>query len=193
MKNANIILSCLISILSFSCSNNEKPSPEKIEYGKFKGNIGRHGYDLINNESNQRISTIHFDTKSIQFQFSSDLSSTMINGSVFDVRQRLAVNLVNPLNTSSFPFFETYKKSTNYNENWISVNWVEQSGNKNTNNLYISLKEKRAIAAEIISVNYKELKVPSFDIKIKGYLYNFDNKKDSILIDVAITTQASTE
>lgn len=191
MKKVIILLLCIISVLSFSCSKEETPNLPEIEPGRFKGSIGRHGYDLINDKFNERTSTTYFDGKNFQIQFNSDTSPSVIDGSIFEVNQILTVNLVDPLNTSSFPFFETYKGAKIYNENWISVDWYEKWGDKETENFYTTIKEKQSIEAEILSVNYRELKVPSFEVKIKGYLYNTENREDSIMIDAAITTQAS--
>ncbi|WP_352421515.1 hypothetical protein [Proteiniphilum sp.] len=53
------------------------------------------------------------------------------------------------------------------------------------------MKEKQFIEVEILSVDYLELEIPSFTVKIKGYLYDIDNRQDSILIDAKIMTQAS--
>ena len=79
----------------------------------------------------------------------------------------------------------------NYHENWISLDWFEQWGDKKTTNLYTTLKDKQSIQADIVSVDYMELKVPSLEVKIKGYLYNSENREDSVLINATFVTQAS--
>lgn len=182
----------LIVIASFtSCEKNENPNLPEIEPGRFKGNIGRHGYDLVNDKFNERLSTTHFDNENFQFQFNSDASPSIIDGNFFDSNQILTVNLVNPFNTSSFLFFETYEGSKNYNQNWITVDWFEQWKDQKTENFYTTVKGKKSVEIEILSVKYKKLKVPSLEIKINGYLYNIKNREDSILIDAALSTQAS--
>lgn len=191
MKKEIILLLCFISVLLFACSKEKTSNLSEIEPGRFKGSIGRHGYDLINDKFNERTSTTHFDGENFQFQFNSDSSPSIIDGSIFDVDQILTVTLVDPLNTPSFLFFETYKGSKNYIENWITVDWFEQWGDQKTENFYTTVKEKQSVEAEILSVKYKELKIPSLEVKIKGYLYNIENREDSILIDAAFTTQAS--
>jgi len=191
MKKEIILLLCFINVLLFACSKEETPNLPEIEPGRFKGSIGRHGYDLINDKSNERTSTTHFDGENFQFQFNSNSSPTIINGSIYEVNQILKVNLIDPLNNPSFLFFETYKGVKNYIENWITVDWFEQRGDKKNKNFYTTIKEKQSVEAEILSVKYRELKIPSLEVKIKGYLYNIENREDSILIDAAITTQAS--
>ncbi len=190
MNKLSILLLCLISVTLFSCSNEEDPKLPEIEPGKFYGDIGRVGYNLINDKWNQRVKTTHFDSNNIQFQFSADWGPSNINGTISDLNQILTVNLVDPLNTSSFPFFETYKGAKIYNENWISLDWYEKWGDKETENFYTTLKDKQSIEAEILSINYRELKVPSLEVKIKGYLYNSENREDSVLIDATFVTQA---
>src|SRR5690554_6206574 len=185
MKKEIILLLCFISVLLFACSKKETPNLLEIEPGRFKGSIGQHGYDLINDKFNERTSTTHFDGKNLQFQFNSDFSPSIIDGSVFDINQILTVNLVGPLSTPSFLFFETYKGSKNYIENWITVDWFEQRGDKKTKNLYTTVKGKQTLEAGILSVKYKDLRIPSLEVKIKGYLYNIENREDSILIDAA--------
>lgn len=130
MNKLSILLLCLISVTLFSCSNEEDPKLPEIEPGKFYGDIGRVGYNLINDKWNQRVKTTHFDSNNIQFQFSADWGPSNINGTISDLNQILTVNLVDPLNTSSFPFFETYKGAKIYNENWISLDWYEKWGDK---------------------------------------------------------------
>lgn len=191
MKKEIILLLCFINVLLFACSKEETPNLPEIEPGRFKGSIGRHGYDLINDKSNERTSTTHFDGENFQFQFNSNSSPTIINGSIYEVNQILKVNLIDPLNNPSFLFFETYKGAKNYIENWITVDWFEQRGDKKNKNFYTTIKEKQSVEAEILSVKYRDLKIPSLEVKIKGYLYNIENREDSILIDAAITTQAS--
>ena len=190
MKKEIILLLGFISVLLLACSK-ETPSPPEIEPGRFQGNIGRHGYDLINDKSNERITTTHFDGENFQFQFNSDSLPSIIDGNIFVLNQVLTVNLVEPLNTASYLFFETYKDSKNYTENWITVDWFEQSGDRKTENFYTTVKDKQSVEAEILSVKYKELKIPSLEVKIKGYLYNTSNREDSILVDGAFTTQAT--
>ncbi len=192
MKKILITTQCLILMLLFSCSENEGPNLEKIEYGRFRGDIGQHFYDLINDKFNERTSTTHFDGKNFQFHFNSDSSSpSIIFGIIYASNHILTVNLVEPLNTPSFLFFETFKGSKNYSENWITVDWFEQRGDKKTEKLYTTLKEKQSINVDILSVTYKELKIPSLKGKIKGYVYNVENKEDSILINATFTTQAA--
>ena len=192
MKKILIITQCLIIMLLFSCSENEGPNLPQIEYGRFRGDIGRHFYDLINDKFNERTSTTHYDSKNFQFQFNSDSSSpSIIGGSIYAYNQILTVNLVDPLNTPSFLFFETYKGSKNYIENWITVDSFEQRGDKKTEKFYTTVKEKQSRDVDILSVTYRDLKVPSLKGKIKGYLYNVENREDSILINATFTTQAA--
>ena len=192
MKKEIILQLFFISVLLFACSKEETPNLPQIEYGRFRGDIGRYFYDLINDKLNERTSTTHFDGKNFQFQFNSDSSSpSIIGGSIYEVNQILTVNLVEPLNTPSFLFFETYKGSKNYIENWITVDSFEQRGDKKTEKFYTTVKEKQSINVDILSVTYKELKTPSLKGRIKGYLYNVENKEDSILINATFTTQAA--
>lgn len=139
MKKEIIFLLCFISVLLFACSKEDTSNLTEIEQGRFKGSIGRHGYDLINDKFNERTSTTHFDGENFQFQFNSDSSPSIIDGSIYNANQILTVNLVDPLNTSSFPFFETYKGAKVYNENWITVDWFEQLGDKETENFYTAI------------------------------------------------------
>ncbi len=192
MKNKIILLLlCFISVLLFACSKEESSNPLEVEPGSFKGYIGRHGYDLVNDKFNERVSITHFDGKNIQFQFKSDSSPSIIDGSIFEMNQLVTVNLVNPLKTSSFLFFNSYIESKNYIKNWITVDWFEQLGEQKTKKFYTTVKDKQSVEAEILSVKYKELRIPSFEVKIRGYLYNIENKKDSTLIDATFITQAS--
>lgn len=189
MKKEIILLLCFISIM-LACSKEGTPNLPEVEPGRFRGSIGQVGYDLVNDKFNKRVSTSYFDDKNIQFQFNSNFSATIIHGRIFDVEQLLTVNLVDPLNTPSFLFFETYKGSKNYTENWITVNWFEQWGDLKTEKFYTTLKDKKSVEAEILSVKYKELKIPSFEVKIRGYLYNTENREDSIFLDGILTSQA---
>ena len=182
----------LIVIASFtSCEKNENPNLPEIEPGRFKGNIGRHGYDLVNDKFNERLSTTHFDNENLQFQFNSDASPSIIDDIFFDFNQILTVNLVNPFNTSSFLFFETYEGSKNYNQNWITVDWFEQWKDQKTENFYTTVKGKKSIDINIVAIEYMNLKIPSIKGNMKGYLYNVENPKDSIYIKADFTTQAS--
>jgi len=190
MKKTIIFLIPLISVLLFACSKDDTPSHPNIEPGSFKGQIGKHGYDLINDKSNERISTNHFNGENIQFHFYTDISPTDIDGIIHELDQKLTVNLVDPINNSKISTFETYNNSSSFKENWIKVAWFEKFGDKKTDNLYITIKGKKTIEAEILSINYKDFKVPSLEVKLKGYLYNIENKKDSIFIDAVIKTQA---
>ena len=164
MKKEIILLLCFISVLLFACSKEEALNLSEIEPGRFKGSIGQVGYDLVNDKFKERVSTTYFDGKNIQFQFNSDSSPTVNEGSIFEVNQLLTVNLADPLNTSSFLFFETYKDVKNYIENWITVDWFEQRGDRKTENFYTTVKEKQSIEAKILSVKYKELKTPSLEV-----------------------------
>ncbi len=191
MNKISILLLCLISVTLFSCSNEEDPKLPEIEPGEFNGNIGPHGYVLRNDKFNERTSTTHFDGENIQFQFNSDSSPTIFEGSIFEVNQILTVNLTDALNTQSYLFFESYSGAMNYLENWISLDWFEQRGDKETENFYTTIKDKQSIRADVVSVDYMGLKVPSLKVKIKGYLYNNENREDSVLIDATFVTQAS--
>ncbi len=66
MNKISILLLCLISVTLFSCSNEEDPKLPEIEPGKFYGDIGRVGYNLINDKWNQRVKTTHFDSICIE-------------------------------------------------------------------------------------------------------------------------------
>ncbi len=191
MNKISILLLCLISVTLFSCSNEEDPKLPEIEPGKFYGDIGRVGYNLINDKWNQRVKTTHFDSNNIQFQFSADWGSSNINGIISDLNQKLTVNLTDALDTQSYLFFESYSGAMNYHENWIRLDWFEQWGDKKTTNLYTTLKDKQSIQADIVFVDYMELKVPSLEVKIKVYLYNSENREDSVLINATFVTQAS--
>ena len=125
MKKEIILQLFFISVLLFACSKEETPNLPQIEYGRFRGDIGRYFYDLINDKLNERTSTTHFDGENFQFQFNSNSSPTIINGSIYEVNQILKVNLIDPLNNPSFLFFETYKGAKNYIENWITVDWFD--------------------------------------------------------------------
>ena len=194
MKKEIILLLCFIVVLLFACSKEETPNLPEIESGIFNGEIGRVGYYNISNDKlNKRITTTYFDGKAYQSQFNGDVSPTIIDGNIYELNQTLTINLEDPLNVSSFLLFETYKGASNYRENWISVDQYEQWDDKETTSFYTTVKEKQSIKAEILSVNYRELRVPSLKVKIKGYLYDIDNRQDSILIDATFTTQASYE
>ena len=143
MKKEIILVLFFISVLLFSCSKEGIPNLPEIEPGSFNGIIGRHGYDLINDKSNERTSTTHFENNNLQFQFNSDI----IHTAYYTYNQLLTVNLVDPLNTASYFFFETYKGLKNYNESWIIVDWFEQSGDKKTKNFYTTVKEKQSVEA----------------------------------------------
>ena len=189
-KTMFITIQVLIVTLLLSCSKNENPNPEEVAHGKFWGEIGSDGYNLINDKSNPRMQTTHFDGKNYQFKFAVYDSSNSF-GSVFKSDTELTVNLTDALNSKSYATFETYADIKDYSKDWIHLYYYKLRGNVEDKRVYTTLKEKHSIDVNISSIEYRDLKVPSIEGNMKGYLYNVENPNDSIYIKADFITQAS--
>ncbi len=187
MKNTSILTFILI-ILFTGCSK-QNETIIKVEDGRFDGNLGRHGYYLINDNYRDVIKTIIFKNGNYKFEFEYRTKSN--NGfENFEIYQRLAVSLNKIYEKNSFQLFQPYQseQQTNYDE--IALYTSETFGNKIDTRFYTTVKNKNSISIVIDSLVYKELKVPSLVGKIKGYLYNKENSIDSIFVDATFRTQA---
>ena len=192
MKKTFFLVLSLTTLLLFSCSKEEAPHLPPIEPGNFNGYIGRAEYVIENDKVRDRIKTTFYDGSRCQFQFDGVTGpSEIYTGFLYAFDPVLTLNFVDVLNTQKFLYFDTYNGMNNNLQNWIAIDLFEQKGDDKTSKLYATVKEKKSIEAAILSVDYRELKVPSLKVKIKGYLYNADNREDSILIDATIKTQAS--
>lgn len=193
MKKVFILPLCLLfTAILFSCSTEETPDLPQIEYGEFQGYIGSAAYYIENDKVRDRIITTFYNGSCCQFQFNGVTGpSEIYTNYLYAYDPVLTVNLVDVFNTQKPLSFDTYNGMKNYQRNWVAVDLFEQKGDDKTSKLYTTLKEKQFAEAENLSVDYRELKVPSLKVKIKGYLYNIDNRGDSIFIDATIKTQAS--
>jgi len=185
-----ITIQVLIVTLVLSCSKNENPNLEEVAYGKFWGEIGPDGYNLVNDKSNPRMQTTHFDGKNYQFKFSVYDSSNP-SGNIFKTDTELTVNLTDALNSKSYATFETYADIKDYSKDWIHLYYYKLRGDNEDKRVYTTVKEKQSIDVNISSIEYRDLKVPSIKGNMKGYLYNVENSKDSIYIKADFITQAS--
>jgi hypothetical protein len=185
-----ISIQFLIVMLVLSCSKNEDPNPEEVAHGKFWGEIGSDGYNLVNDKSNHRMQTTHFDGKNYQFKFAVYDSSNPL-GNVFKTDTELTVNLTDALNSKLYATFETYADIKDYSKDWIHLYYYKLRGNDEDKRVYTTVKEKHSIDVNILSIEYRDLKVPSIKGNMKGYLYNVENAKDSIYIKADFITQAS--
>ena len=185
-----ISIQFLIVMLVLSCSKNEDSNPEEVAHGKFWGEIGSDGYNLVNDKSNHRMQTTHFDGKNYQFKFAVYDSSNPL-GNVFKTDTELTVNLTDALNSKSYATFETYNNIKDYSKDWIHLYYYKLRGNDEDKRVYTTVKEKHSIDVNILSIEYRDLKVPSIKGNMKGYLFNVENPKDSIYIKADFITQAS--
>jgi hypothetical protein len=185
-----ISIQFLIVMLVLSCSKNEDSNPEEVAHGKFWGEIGSDGYNLVNDKSNHRMQTTHFDGKNYQFKFAVYDSSNPL-GNVFKTDTELTVNLTDALNSKLYATFETYADIKDYSKDWIHLYYYKLRGNDEDKRVYTTVKEKHSIDVNILSIEYRDLKVPSIKGNMKGYLYNVENAKDSIYINADFITQAS--
>ena len=185
-----ISIQFLIVMLVLSCSKNEDSNPEEVAHGKFWGEIGSDGYNLVNDKSNHRMQTTHFDGKNYQFKFAVYDSSNPL-GNVFKTDTELTVNLTDALNSKLYATFETYADIKDYSKDWIHLYYYKLRGNDEDKRVYTTVKEKHSIDVNILSIEYRDLKVPSIKGNMKGYLYNVENAKDSIYIKADFITQAS--
>lgn len=185
-----ISIQFLIVMLVLSCSKNEDSNPEEVAHGKFWGEIGSDGYNLINDKSNPRMQTTHFDGKNYQFKFAVYDSSNP-SGNIFKTDTELTVNLTDALNSKSYTTFETYADIKDYSKDWIHLYYYKLRGDNEDKRVYTTVKEKQSIDVNISSIEYRDLKVPSIKGNMKGYLYNVENSKDSIYIKADFITQAS--
>ena len=185
-----ISIQFLIVMLVLSCSKNEDPNLEEVAHGKFWGEIGSDGYNLINDKSNPRMQTTHFDGKNYQFKFDVYDSSNP-SGNIFKTDTELTVNLTDALNSKSYTTFETYADIKDYSKDWIHLYYYKLRGDNEDKRVYTTVKEKHSIDVNISSIEYRDLKVPSIKGNMKGYLYNVENAKDSIYIKADFITQAS--
>ena len=185
-----ISIQFLIVTLVLSCTKNEVPNPSEIKHGKFWGEIGPDRYNLVNDKSNPRMQTTHFDGKNYQFKFAVyDLSNP--SGNVLKTDTKLTVNLTDALISKSYATFETYADIKDYAKDWIHLNYYKLRGNDEDKRVYTTVKEKHSIDVNISSIEYMDLEVPSIKGNMKGYLYNVENPKDSIYIKADFITQAS--
>ncbi|GEM_PF-5141107 len=185
-----ITIQVLIVTLVLSCSKNEDPNLEEVAHGKFWGEIGSDGYNLINDKSNPRMQTTHFDGKNYQFKFAVYDSSNP-SGNIFKTDTELTVNLTDALNSKSYTTFETYADIKDYSKDWIHLYYYKLRGDNEDKRVYTTVKEKQSIDVNISSIEYRDLKVPSIKGNMKGYLYNVENSKDNIYIKADFITQAS--
>lgn len=185
-----ITIHILIVMLVLSCSKNEDPNLPEVKYGKFWGDIGADSYNLVNDKSNHRMQTTHFDGKNYQFKFAVYDSSNPL-GNVFKSDTELSVNLTDALNSKSYATFETYADIKDYSKDWIHLYYYKLRGDNEDKRVYTTVKEKLSIDVNISSIEYMDLKVPSIKGNMKGYLYNVENAKDSIYIKADFITQAS--
>ena len=176
--------------LVLSCTKDEVPNPSEIKHGKFWGEIGPDGYNLVNDKSNPRMQTTHFDGKNYQFKFSVYDSSNHL-GNVFKTDTELTVNLTDAINSKLYSSFETYADIKDYSKDWIHMYYYKLRGDNEDKRVYTTVKEKLSIDVNISSIEYMDLKVPSIKGNMKGYLYNVENAKDSIYIKADFFTQAS--
>ncbi len=185
-----ITIQVLIVTLLLSCSKKEDPNLEELAHGKFWGEIGPDGYNLVNDKSNPRMQTTHFDGKNYQFKFAVYDSSNPL-GNVIKTDTELTVNLTDALNSNSYAAFETYADIKDYSKDWIHLYYYKLRSNDEDKRVYTTVKEKLSIELNISSIEYMDLKVPSIKGSMKGYLYNVENPKDSIYIKADFITQAS--
>lgn len=189
-KTVFITIQFLIVLLVLSCSKNEEPNFPEVKYGKFWGDIGADSYNLINDKSNPRMQTTHFDGKNYQFKFAVYDSSDHL-GFVFKTDTELTVNLTDALNSKLYATFETYADIKDYSKDWIHLYYYKLRGDDEDKRVYTTVKEKHSIDVNISSIEYIDLKVPSIKGNMKGYLYNVENPNDSIYIKADFITQAS--
>ena len=130
-----ISIQFLIVMLVLSCSKNEDSNPEEVAHGKFWGEIGSDGYNLVNDKSNPRMQTTHFDGKNYQFKFAVYDSSNPL-GNVFKSDTELSVNLTDALNSKSYATFETYADIKDYSKDWIHLYYYKLRGNDEDKRVY---------------------------------------------------------
>jgi hypothetical protein len=180
-----LLMSILLSL--FACTKNETPVTE-LELGNFEGKIDRSWYYTLNSKTETFLRTVGYNSGNYIFKFERESVGYAYT------HQRLVVSLNNIPQQQSFQLFEPLNNES-FSSTPDGISFYTKNADIDGKNVdvrtYTTVKNKRSISVDIDRIDYRDLKIPSLIGKIKGYLYNIENSKDSILIDATFRTQAS--